>query len=134
MKNRVAWILDWARTSRCMASLDAKPSRTFLASTSASEQSTRKPSCSLDISSEKNPTERPSRIATCWAMLRAKEVLPTDGRAAMMIRSVPWRPEVIRSSSVNPVARPESIPCRPRASSMISRLWRTTWPIGSKPP
>jgi hypothetical protein len=46
----------------------------------------------LDISSENRPTVSPTRIDTCWAMLRQKEVLPIAGRAATITRSPFWRP------------------------------------------
>ena len=42
----------------------------------------------------------------CLAMLSAKAVFPIDGRPAMMMKSLGWKPDVIRSSSSNPVASP----------------------------
>ena len=73
--------------SRC-----SLPVRRRWASTRASAHSMRSASCSFDISSENRPTVSPVRSATCWAMLRQKEVLPIAGRAATMIRSPFCRP------------------------------------------
>ena len=44
-------------------------------------------SASFDISSEKTPITLPSLMAAFSAMFMANEVLPIEGRAAMMIRS-----------------------------------------------
>ena len=74
--------------------------------TKASDASIRRRSDSLDISSEKMPTTRPSRSAACCAMLMAHAVLPMEGRAAMMMSSAGWRPLVMRSKSLKCVARP----------------------------
>ena len=63
-------------------------------------------SCSAPISILKTATGSFSCTATCSPMLSAKAVLPTDGRAATMIRSPGCMPEVIRSRSTKPVAMP----------------------------
>ena len=80
--------------SRTQSSLVRKPLRSFWESTSASEESIRVASCSLDISSEKIATSLPLCRATLVAMFRAKEVLPIPGRAAISSRSDLFRPEV----------------------------------------
>ncbi len=73
----------------------------------------RKPSCSADISSEKNPTTYFWWIVRYEAMFRANAVLPMPGRAATTMRSVFWRPCVRALSRVKPDGRPVSIVPRP---------------------
>ena len=63
-------------------------------------------SCSLLISRLKTPTLFFSLTAACSAMLSAKLVLPTLGRAATTMRSLFWRPVVSASRSVKPVRTP----------------------------
>ena len=63
-------------------------------------------SCSLLISRLNTPTLLRSLTAACSAMLSAKLVLPTDGRAATMTRSLFWRPVVSASRSVKPDRTP----------------------------
>ena len=48
----------------------------------------------------------PPVTAACSAMLSARLVLPTDGRAARMMRSLFWRPVVSVSRSAKPVRMP----------------------------
>ena len=69
----------------------------------ATLESRRRTSCSLLISRLNTPTLLPSWTAACSAMLSAKLVLPTDGRAATTTRSLFWRPVVSASRSANPV-------------------------------
>ncbi len=70
------------------------------------------------------PTARRSRIATCWATLSAKLVLPMPGRPAMMIRLPRFRPCVMRSKSMKPLGTPVSMEPG-RSSSSSSVLWST---------
>jgi hypothetical protein len=82
------------------------PLRSFCASIRASDVSMRCTSDSLLISSEKNATFFCFSIAACCAMFSTNAVLPIDGRAAMMMRSEGWNPEVMSSRSANPLATP----------------------------
>ena len=66
----------------------------------------RRTSCSLLISRLNTPTLLPSFTAAYSAMLSAKLVLPTLGRAARTIRSLFWRPLVSASRSAKPVRTP----------------------------
>ncbi len=84
-------ILDWLSSSiieptRAKSSSVKRPVLIFHESTARSEQNMRSTSCSLDISSDMTPTDL-SVFATFWAMLRAREVLPIEGRAARTTRS-----------------------------------------------
>ena len=45
-------------------------------------------------------------VATFFAIFNTNAVLPTDGRAAKIINSSEWSPEVIRSKSMYPVGIP----------------------------
>ena len=90
----MAWV------SFCMSSLPRKPVRSLCESTWACEASMRMSSASFDISREKTPTTLPSRMAAFSAMFMASAVLPIEGRAAMMTRSLGWKPLVILSSMV----------------------------------
>jgi hypothetical protein len=72
----------------------------------ATLESRRRTSCSLLISRLNTPTLFFSRTAACSAMLSAKLVFPTLGRAARMIRSLFWSPVVSASRSVKPVRTP----------------------------
>ena len=63
-------------------------------------------SCSRDISREKKATVLFVFLATLSAMLRAMEVLPIPGRAAMRMRSDLLRPLIFLSRSRRPVDRP----------------------------
>jgi hypothetical protein len=63
-------------------------------------------SCVDAISIENTATGKPVSSATFSAILRAKEVLPIDGRPATITRSPGWRPEVIASKSEKPVGTP----------------------------
>ncbi len=60
----------------------------------------------LDISRVKKPTGIFCRIAMLAAIVRARAVLPTDGRAPMTMNSEFWKPFVRLSSSVNPEGTP----------------------------
>ena len=72
----------------------------------ATDESSRRTSCSLLISRLKMPTLFLSRTAACSAMLSAKLVLPIDGRAARITRSLFWSPVVSASRSPKPVRMP----------------------------
>ena len=80
--------------------------RTLCESTRPSAQSSRCTSCSLDISRLSTSTRLWFRTPAYFAMFMAKAVLPMEGRPAMMMKSLDWKPEVISSSLANPVARP----------------------------
>ena len=88
----------------------------------ASAVSMRRNSCSLDISRLNTPTVISVFVPTCCAMLSARLVFPIDGRAAMMIRSEGWSPDVISSRSVKPVGTPVISSFRACSFSMVSRL------------
>ena len=75
------------------------PWRRRCESTRASEVSMRMKSCSFDISRLNTPTTLPCSRAAFCAMLMTKDVLPIDGRAAMITRSLGCMPEVLRSRS-----------------------------------
>ena len=67
--------------------------------------------CSDDISREKNATEDflpLSRIcfAALNAMFVAKDVLPIEGRPAIIIKSELWNPPSLSSRSLSPVGTP----------------------------
>ena len=72
----------------------------------ASEASTRRASWSEGISSEKKATFRSNLVAAAVAMLSAKAVFPTEGRAAMMVSVPGCRPRVFLSSEAMPVGTP----------------------------
>ena len=80
--------------------------RTLCESTFASAHSSRCTSCSLDISRLSTSTRLWSSTPAYLAMFSAKAVLPMEGRPAMMMKSLDWKPEVMRSSLSKPVARP----------------------------
>ena len=73
------------------------PVRSFWLSTRASAERSRWASCSLLISREKMATALPDPLATLEAILRAKAVFPTPGRAAMRMRSDLLRPVIMAS-------------------------------------
>ena len=64
-------------------------------------------------------------MAAFAAIVRAKEVLPTPGRAAKIIRSEFWRPFVSSSSSAMPVRMPviPSLRLFRRSRSGVTKLW-----------
>ena len=64
-----------------------KPLRNLNESILVTLDSKRSTSCSLLISSEKTPTDFPSRTAAYSAMFSASDVLPTEGRAASTMKS-----------------------------------------------
>jgi len=66
----------------------------------------RRASWSEGISREKNATFLPCFVAAWLAMLRAKAVLPTDGRAASTMSAPGWSPSVFLSSVAMPVGTP----------------------------
>ena len=70
----------------------------------ATLESSRRTSCSLLISRLKTPTLLRSLTAACSAMLSAKLVLPTDGRAATITRSLFCSPVVRRVEVLEPGA------------------------------
>ena len=92
-------------------------------STSASLDSTRVTSCSLDISREKTATALPLALATLSATLSAKLVLPIPGLAAKRMRSDLLRPLILSSTALRPVERPGSV-LPPVAES--SARWSST--------
>ena len=63
-------------------------------------------SCTEDISSEKNPTPRSWSTAMLRAIESTNAVLPIEGRAAMMTRSLSCQPRVTLSMAVNPDGTP----------------------------
>ena len=80
--------------------------RRWCPSICASDDSMRRKSCSRDISRLNTPTVNPVWVPTCCAMFSASDVFPIDGRAAMMMRSPRWNPDVRLSRSLNPVGTP----------------------------
>ena len=85
------------------------------ASTSASEQRTRKPICSLDISREKSRSTFPGRKATCWSDVEGERgSSPPIGRGPHddQVRELKARGHAIQLSE-SPSPGPESMPCRP---------------------
>ena len=82
------------------------PVRSFHELTNDSAASMRSISCSELISSEKMPTGTPWRTAALRAISKASDVLPIDGRAAMMTRSEGWKPESRSSMAGNPEGTP----------------------------
>ena len=95
-----------AGAMRAKSSSSRKPERSRCESMLATLDRRRRTSCSLLISRLNTPTLFLSLTAACSAMLSAKLVLPTDGRAATTIRSLFWRPVVSVSRSVKPVRTP----------------------------
>ena len=95
-----------ARARRGKSSSRSMPLRSRCASMRASDVSMRCTSDSLLISSEKNATGTLFSIAACCAMLSMNAVFPIDGRAATMTRSDGWKPDVISSRSLKPLATP----------------------------
>jgi hypothetical protein len=95
-----------ARASRGKSSSRSMPLRSFCASMRASAVSMRWTSDSLLISSEKNATFFSLVIAAFCAMLSVNAVLPIEGRAATMIRSDGWKPDVSSSRSAKPLGTP----------------------------
>ncbi len=55
-------------------------------------------------------------------MFKAKAVFPMEGRPAMMMKSLGWKPEVIRSSSSKPEASPVMCSLRSYSFSMCSKV------------
>ena len=84
-----------------------RPVRSRYESTDASLHSKRVTSCCSDISREKIATGILYWIDACCATFKVSEVLPTPGRAAMMIRSDFWKPPVFASRSLKPLGTPE---------------------------
>ena len=75
-------------------------------STRPSEDIRRTRSCSRLISREKMATVLPLCLATLRAMFRAKELLPTPGRAARSTRSDLLSPWIFWSTAEKPLGRP----------------------------
>ncbi len=88
------------------------PVRNTWASILPSAQSIRMTSCSAPISRLKIATFSSVLVATFCATFSAKAVLPTEGRAATIIKSLRWKPAVILSKSRNPVGTPVISPFR----------------------
>ena len=102
----------------------------FCDSTVASVQSIRCTSCDALISRLKITTVRSSWSAAYCAMFSAKAVLPMAGRAAMMMRSLFWKPFVMRFSSVKPVDTPVIVPLRSMSSLISLKASGTTCSMG----
>ena len=81
-------------------------------STRASEESSRRASARLVISSEKIATFLPASRAAFLAMFKASAVFPMLGRDATMMSSPGCSPPVFSSSSLKPVGTPVSSPPR----------------------
>ena len=62
------------------------------------------------ISNEKIATGSSDLKATLWAIFKAKAVFPIAGRAAKIIKSPFWSPDVILSKSLKFVRIPEILP------------------------
>ncbi|MNC66864.1 hypothetical protein D3C75_1173120 [compost metagenome] len=86
------------------------PFRSALASMLPSAQIIRWTSWAAPISKEKMATVSLARTPIFWATFKAKAVLPTEGRAATIIRSERWKPEVILSRSIKPEGMPVAEP------------------------
>ena len=86
------------------------PVRTDCMFTPESEQSIRCTSCSRLISRLNMHTVFLPFTAAFWARLRAKAVLPMEGRPAIMMRSLGCMPEVSLSRSAKPVVTPVRAP------------------------
>ena len=106
MKMGASASLFMAGASRAKSISSRKPVRRRCESMLATEESRRSTSCSLLISRLKMPTTLPSLTAACSAKLRARLVLPMEGRAAMRTRSDFWSPVVMVSRSAKPVRIP----------------------------
>jgi hypothetical protein len=94
----------------------------------------RKPSCSADISSEKNPATNFWWIVRYAAMFSAKAVLPIPGRAATTMRSAFWKPCVSAFRRVKPVGRPVSIVPRPWMAWISTSFFSAIVESFTKPP
>src|SRR3989344_3454547 len=68
----------------------------------------RSTSWSALISREKMPTGVWCRLAVLLAISRARAVLPTEGRAAIIMRSEFWKPPKISSRDLKPVGTPRN--------------------------
>jgi hypothetical protein len=90
-------------------------------------------SCSFDISRLKKPTVMSVDVPTCCAMFSTKLVLPIDGRAATMMRSDGWRPDVISSRSMKPVGTPVTSPLCCCSFSIVVKLSCTRSRSGTNP-
>ena len=80
--------------------------RTLCELTRADEHIMRSPSSWALISRLKMATGALPSTATFWAMLSARDVLPTPGRAARTMRLAFWKPPVSLSMPSKPVATP----------------------------
>ena len=83
-----------------------RPVDSFLLSIRHSVDTRRSPSWARLISRENTATLLPECLAASTAMFMAKDDLPTPGRAARMMRSELFRPEMRRSKSTRPVEMP----------------------------
>jgi len=81
----------------------------------------RSTSCSLPISKEKMPTPTLFLMAAWRAISRAREVLPTLGRAASIIKSDFCNPASRESRSLKPVLNPLNLPPCLCNSSILSK-------------
>ena len=100
--------LPAAVVMRIQSLVSRKPPRSFIESTRASEHRRRSHSDSFDISSENTSAGNGWRslpsgslrfcMAALTTMFMTNDVLPIDGRAAMMMRSPGCSPAVIASS------------------------------------
>ena len=113
-----------------------RPVANFLLSIRHSVATRRMPSCSLLISRENTATLFPECLAASTPMFMAREDLPTPGRAARMMRSELFSPEMRRSRSMRPVDMPGN--CPPWAWSsftvfhtlpMTAEMWLMPWDL-----
>ncbi len=100
-----SWWFSW--THSCSSSLT--PPLSFSWESPVSESIILFASCLADISKEKMATGLWKSTAALRAMFSTRAVLPTDGRAAMIMRSEACQPSVILSNDV----KPDGTPLRP---------------------
>jgi hypothetical protein len=107
-----------AESMRGQSSSCKRPDRRLLWLIRPSEEIMRSVSASADISMLKMAADFPDPNAAFSAMLTASVVFPMEGRPAMMIRSPGCSPEVISSSTLNPLGIPVILPSEWYISSM----------------
>ena len=123
-----------ARARRGKSSSRSIPLRSRCASMRASDVSMRCTRDSLLISSEKNATGTLCSMAAYCAMFSVNAVFPIDGRAATMMRSDGWKPDVISSRSLKPLATPVTVVAAARgALSMRSIVGQSSSLMRVKP-
>ena len=82
-------------------------------------------SCSLDISKLKMATGILCLTATVSVTFNTNAVLPTDGRAAIRIKSDGCKPDSCVSSFLKPVSIPVMVPLVWAACSILSKTFNT---------